>query len=227
MPNYSNGKIYTIRFHNSNEIYIGSTTQSLGVRFGEHKRRNNSAVYRLINDKYDGNWSLCYYELHENYSCNNKEELCRKEGEVILLFKNDENYDCINCRIECRTDKEYYIENIEKIKEKQKIYYENNIDKKKEYRIDNLDKIKEQKKQYYENNADKFKERNKQYREENANKLKEDKKLYYQKNKEKISIKLKEKINCDCGSCINKGDLSKHFKTKKHQDYLASLHQPQ
>jgi len=37
MPNYANGKIYTIRFHNSNEIYIGSTTQSLAVRFGGHK----------------------------------------------------------------------------------------------------------------------------------------------------------------------------------------------
>ncbi len=37
MPNYANGKIYTIRFHNSNEIYIGSTTQSLPVRFGGHK----------------------------------------------------------------------------------------------------------------------------------------------------------------------------------------------
>jgi hypothetical protein len=99
MPEYSNGKIYTIRFHNSNEIYIGSTTQSLAVRFGEHKRKDNSPIYKLIQDKYNGNWEECYYELYENYSCNNREELCKKEGEIIRLFKDDENYDCINCRI--------------------------------------------------------------------------------------------------------------------------------
>ena len=178
MPNYSNGKIYTIRFHNSNEIYIGSTTQSLAVRFGEHKRRKSSTVYKLINSKYNGDWSVCYYELYENYSCNNKEELCKKEGDIIRLFKNDENYDCINNRIEGRTNKEYYIDKIDKVKQ---------------YEIDNADKIKETKKQYYKDNIDKIKE----YR--------------------------KEKLNCDCGSCFTKLGLSLHLKTKKHQDYLASL----
>ena len=105
MPDYSNGKIYTIRFHNSNEIYIGLTTQSLAVRFGEHKRKNSSPIYRLIQNNYNGNWCECYYELYENYGCNNIEELCKKEGEIIRLFKDDENYNCINCRIAGRDKK--------------------------------------------------------------------------------------------------------------------------
>jgi hypothetical protein len=197
MPDYNNGKIYTIRFHNSNEIYIGSTIQLLAVRFGEHKRKGNSAVYKLINDRYEGNWSVCYYELYENYSCNSKEELCKKEGEVIRQFKNDENYDCINCVIIGRTKSEY----------------------KKDYNKNNSDKIKEQSKQYRDDNPDKIKEQSKQYREKNADKINE----YFENNKEKIDERRKEKITCDCGSCINKGDLSQHYKSKKHQDYLASL----
>jgi hypothetical protein len=45
MSNYANKKIYTIRFHNSNDIYIGFTIQSLVVRFGGHKRNDSLAIY--------------------------------------------------------------------------------------------------------------------------------------------------------------------------------------
>lgn len=71
---------------------------------------NSCSLYKLIQDKYNGDWSVCYYELYENHSCNSKEELHKKEGEVIRLFKNDENYDCINCKIAGRNNKEYYKE---------------------------------------------------------------------------------------------------------------------
>ena len=180
MPNYTNGKIYTIRFHNSNEIYIGSTTQSLAVRFGGHKR-DISVVYRLIQYKYNGNWKECYYELYENYSCNNREELYKKEGEVIRKFKDDENYDCINCLIAGRTQKEYRHENLNIIKEKKQQYYKENINT-----------LKEKNKTYYEKNAEKIKEKTKQYQENNTNKIKEKKQQYY---KENIN-----KITCECGS---------------------------
>jgi len=197
MPDYSKGKIYTIRFHNSNEIYIGSTTQSLAVRFGGHKRTDNSAVYKVINNKYDGNWEECYYELYENYSCNNKEELCKKEGEIIRKFKDDENYDCLNHLIAGRTDKEYYSDNINIIKDKMKLY-----------KNKNKEQIKEQSKIYYQHNVDKIKEKDKDY---------------YDNNKEKILEKQSVKVNCDCGSYVRKGYLSRHYKSKIHQNYLLSL----
>jgi hypothetical protein len=52
MSNYANKKIYTIRFHNSNDIYIDFTIQSLVVRFGGHKRNDSLAIYiyNLIQD---------------------------------------------------------------------------------------------------------------------------------------------------------------------------------
>lgn len=180
MPDYSNGKIYTIRFHNSNEIYIGSTVQSLKERFRIHKTIGSikCSLYKLINAKYEGNWDKCYYELYENYSCNNREELCKREGEIIRQFKNDKNYDCINSRIAGRTDTEYDRENAEIRKENRK------------------------------NNPDIFKKRDKDY---------------YEKNKEKILERQRVKITCECGSCIAKGNLADHIKSKKHQEYLASL----
>ena len=52
-------------------------------------------------------------------------------------------------------------------------------------------------KEYYKNNKDKCKEYGKEY---------------YENNK----VKLSEKITCQCGSNIRRGELSRHRKSKKH-----------
>jgi predicted GIY-YIG superfamily endonuclease len=64
------------------------------------------------------------------------------------------------------------------------------------------------------------KEYNKQYRNENKEQEIEYFKQYYQKNKEKISEKLKEKITCECGCVVNRYNLSRHKKTKKHIELM-------
>ena len=51
----------------------------------------------------------------------------------------------------------------------------------------------------------------------------EEKKEYREKNKEKLKEKQKEKVKCECGSIINRSNLSIHKKTQKHQNYLKSL----
>ena len=84
MPDYQKGKIYTIRNKNdSNLIYVGSTCKKyLSDRMGNHrsnsKKNPNSHFYKLIND-----WNDWYIELYENFPCNNKNELTKREGEVI------------------------------------------------------------------------------------------------------------------------------------------------
>ena len=218
MPDYSKGKVYTIRFHNSNDIYIGSTIQSLAKRLGGHKIKDRT-INKLIEEKYNNDWSNCYIELYENYACNNKEELCKKEGEIIRLFKNDINYNCINMRISGRTGKEYYEENLDKIRE----YREKNIEKFKEYREKNIEKFKEYRNEYYQQNKEKINE----YREENKDKIKEREKKYREENKDKILDKLKEKFQCDCGGCYIYSHKSQHFKTKKHQNYLSKVSIPE
>ena len=70
---------------------------------------------------------------------------------------------------------------------------------KKQYYIDNREQIK----QYYNDNREQILERYRQY---------------YIDNREKA----KTKIECECGSVICRGDIAKHKKSKKHQNYIST-----
>ena len=108
-PNFQNGKIYAIRSHQTDKVYIGSTTQSLSVRFGEHKRK--TCTSREIMKFED-----CYIELLEEFPCVNKMQLNKREGELIRIM------DCTNKNIAGRTLLEYRNEH----KNEKKQYYQNN-----------------------------------------------------------------------------------------------------
>ncbi len=61
MPNYKNGKIYSVRCYNDDTlIYIGSTTQSLSKRWGDHKDSfktgNRLPFHKLIIVKIKSDW---------------------------------------------------------------------------------------------------------------------------------------------------------------------------
>jgi hypothetical protein len=118
MPNYQNGKVYSIRSRsNLDLVYIGATTQPLSVRFGEHKKLSNKTSSKQIIDLGDA-----YIELIENYSCNSREELLKREGEIIRSME------CVNKVIPCRTHQEYYLDNKEVLLEKKRQYYIDNAD---------------------------------------------------------------------------------------------------
>ena len=114
MPDYSKGKIYTIRSLNDPNVYVGSTIQSLSVRMGGHRKayaRNkvlglNKDIVIDIND-----WKI---ELYELYPCLTKLELHRKEGQIIREIGT------LNKSIAGRTYKEYCTDNADKIKENDK-----------------------------------------------------------------------------------------------------------
>ena len=58
MPNYKNGKIYSIRCYNNDTlIYVGSTTQMLAKRWYKHKTKtktyNELPFYKLVDDVKD------------------------------------------------------------------------------------------------------------------------------------------------------------------------------
>ena len=176
MPNYKLGKIYTVQSLTSPEIYVGSTCMILCKRMTSHRSKwkkgldlgRNKEIVKDINE-----W---YIELYENYPCDKVEELTAREGVIIREIGT------LNKNIAGRTAKDYYIDNIDKIKE----YYIENADKikeqKKEYYIENADKIKEQLKEYYIENADNIKKYQKEYRIENADNIKENRKEYYIEN---------------------------------------------
>ena len=51
MPDYSKGKIYTIRNKNDPSlIYVGSTIQSLAKRLGEHRRHSRHRKREKLKD---------------------------------------------------------------------------------------------------------------------------------------------------------------------------------
>ena len=115
----------------------------------------------------------------------------------------------LNGNVPARTFKEY----CETHKEERRVY---GI----EYRKNNKDKIRER----TEKNKDKRKIYNKEYRDNNREKLLEDKKQYYERTKHEKSLK---PWTCECGSTICLGAKSKHFKSKKHQQYIQNQSNPQ
>ena len=165
---YKNGKIYAIRSHQTDQIYIGSTCSPLSKRLYQHKANYKGYLnkkYHYASSHEITQYDDAYIELLEECPCENKIQLYKKEGELIR-----EN-NCVNKHIAGRT-----------IKENKREYYEQNKDKIKEYYEQNRDKIKE----YYEQNKDKIKEYNREYREQNRDNIKENKREYYEQNRDKI-----------------------------------------
>jgi hypothetical protein len=110
MSDYSQSKVYIIRCDETEEVYIGSTIQTLSERLKSHKNDyrkwlNNRFPYVSSFEivKYDS----CSIELLEYYQCNNGDELRKKEGEYIRKYSDK----CVNMRIAGRSKKEYREEN--------------------------------------------------------------------------------------------------------------------
>ena len=88
----------------------------------KNEKNQNILLYRTVNN----NWDDWFIELYEEFPCENKEQLCKKEGEVIRLIGT------LNSQIAGRTDKEYYEDNKDKLlkqmKDYSKTYRKNNKD---------------------------------------------------------------------------------------------------
>lgn len=124
---YKKGMIYTIRnIKDDTMIYVGSTINKLSKRLDGHKKdykcgkSKNCSLYKYIENN---DWTDWYIELFEAYSCNNKQELNRREGEIIREIGT------INKCIAGRTRQEYRDDNADKINESKKKYRENNKEK--------------------------------------------------------------------------------------------------
>jgi hypothetical protein len=205
MPNYNNSKIYKIWSTQTDDIYIGSTTQPLSKRIGDH--RSKSKGYQNGKYHYVTSFKILDYgdakiELIEKVNCKCKEELTAREGHYIRTLE------CVNKYIPGRNLKQHYQDNKEKI-----------LQQNKQYRQDNKDKIKQYHKQYRQDNKDKIKQYHKQYKQDNKDKLSQKSKQYYQDNKEKWT-RGSVKNKCECGSIVSKYNLTRHKKSKKHLAFM-------
>lgn len=228
---YSRGKIYLIRNRNNdNLIYVGSTIeQYLSKRLQKHKSQKSCSLYYFINNPENNtNWDDWYIELYEDYPCNSKLQLVKRENEIIREKATINKIGYRTEEMKKQQDKEYRDTHKEEIKERNKRYVENNRDKvlkkKAEYYEKNRERLSDYMKERYQQKREEIIEKQKHYIENNKEKVLESKKQYYEKNKERIKEKEKnQKFKCECGSCVRYIDRSQHFKTKKHIDYIALL----
>ncbi len=137
----------------------------------------------------------CYIRTIEEYKCNNKKELQIREGELQKKYIHD----IVNTNISARTQKQYKIDNLVKLKKWRKEYYLKNREK----RLKQNRETKKEKQQYYQDNKQKIKERNK--------------KKYHEEKIKKI---------CICGSEVYNYGFKIHLTTEKHMRYLESTTQP-
>ena len=145
MSKYQNGKIYKIVDIGYNKCYIGSTTENLSQRMARHRsqsKKRNGNHFRVCSFDVFDEYGVenCKIELIENFSCNTKEELMRREGEYI------KNLNCVNKIIAGRTKKEHYEDNKEHILEHNRLYKELHKEEKRELN-----------KTYYKNNIEQIK----------------------------------------------------------------------
>tara|TARA_R100000935_G_scaffold28275_1_gene48597 strand:- start:62 stop:658 length:597 start_codon:yes stop_codon:yes gene_type:complete len=186
--NYENGMIYTIRSRDS--VYVGSTT-NFSKRKNKHKSDLNKPqkLYQTIRDN-GGEWDMKPYKL---FPCNHTTELKIEEERIRKEINADLNMNsCYGLDIE--NILKYREEHKEHMSKQQAEYYQRN---------------KEQILKYKKKYSEEHKEQIKKYREEHKEHIKK-----YMK---KYSEKKKEKITCECGSCVNRGDMARHKRTKKHK----------
>ena len=209
---YNNSKIYKITDIAYTECYIGSTVQTLATRMAQHRRdykqyKNGNALYvssYALFDKYG--IENCKIELLEDYACDSKDQLAKREGHYIKLE------DCINKYVAGRTIKEWYDDHPD---------YKREVNKEKKQAIDkayyeaNKQKCQDKAKAYYDNNKETCQAKGKARYEANKERRKVSDKLYREANKDKIQGRAKaffsQKVVCPCcGKTLTKRSMYDH-----------------
>ena len=123
------GKIYKITNDYNDDIYVGSTCDLLTKRFSSHKKclnkqeMNHRPLYKLMNEI---GFERFRIQLIEEYPCEDKYQLRQREGHFIREIGT------LNMVVAGRKYKEYYEENKEAIKERNKDYNKQYIEEHKD-----------------------------------------------------------------------------------------------
>jgi hypothetical protein len=193
---YNHSNIYKICSNLTDKIYIGSTTQTLAQRLSEHT--SDYKQYIKTNTKHITSFEIIelgdsYITLIEEHNFNNRQQLFKREGEVMKLNSNN----VVNMMIAGRTYKEYY--------------------------NDNKEHLAEHKKEYYTNNKEHILEYHNKYRLDNRQVISVKKKQNYIDNRDQITEMKKQTTICECGTIINKQHKLRHMKTTKHINLIQQL----
>ena len=219
-----NSKIYKILNSIDDEVYVGSTVESLSRRMAKHRAKCNiNPHYKIYEHMAKHGKEHFYIELIALYPCETKEELVAKEGEWIRKIGT------LNQKVAGRTSKEWYEDNNDECLKKMAIYRAENREtirqNEKAHRDDNIEVIRERDRQRYKNDPEKKKAYVKQWRDKNPEYQIEYCKRWRQENSERKKQMDKEyrqiEITCEVCNCeVKKCRWSKHIRTKKHIELM-------
>lgn len=151
------GRVYKIVDGLSEDVYIGSTTQKLSVRFGKHYYGASSVIGKLMKEHGKSRYSII---LIKEYQVADKRNL--EAYEQLWMNKTK----CINKQSAFCVKHLYKISLKDHIKECQRAYNEANKDKISqkacEYYEANKDKISQKKREYYEANKEQINQKRSQ-----------------------------------------------------------------
>lgn len=89
MPDYKKGKVYALRAPDTDEVYIGSTCVPLSKRMVAHRCDHKKGVPNT--SRFMMARKGVYIELIEEFPCDNKEQLNRREGEIMRQYSTRVN----------------------------------------------------------------------------------------------------------------------------------------
>lgn len=175
---YKNGKIYRLVNSVDDEIYVGSTCTSLAKRMYRHKQaaklEPDRPIYKHLNQI---GWDNIRIILIEEYPCENKMQLERKEREHIEALQPT-----LNSCIPTRTDQEYRKANKEILREKRLVWEEKHKETTREYMAN-----------YYEKNKEALKQKAKYHNDKNREKRLEQWKNMSQEDRDRLNAKRRER----------------------------------
>ncbi len=189
MAKYENSVIYKIikkGEKDESNIYVGSTKN-----FSARKSKHKSTCQEKDTKK-------SKYKLYQ--IINNNGGWDNYNMEII------EEYSC-SCKIDLEKREKYWIDKIkskinDKIPTRERKEYEKSEKRKESYKQrEKSEKRKEWYKSRYEKNKEEKIEKSIQH---------------YYDNKDEINFKRNEKITCECGCIVNKGNIAVHKRTGKH-----------
>jgi len=179
--NYQHSKIYKLECDDGC-YYYGATTGSLDTRLRGHKKASTTQPYRVYTHINEIGWNKVKITLVEEFPCNLRSELNKRESEFIYEARKDEK--CLNTILSFATEeqrqetRDKYFETYKRPLTEQRIEYNHTYSKK--YREQKGNELKQKKSEYYYTN-----------KEDRDKKTKEN----YYKNKEEILRKKKEKYH--------------------------------
>jgi len=170
--NYKNGKIYKVQFDDGH-FYYGSSAGELRARLHKHRKGSGRTTACSRYMKIVGK-DACRIVLVEDYPCENRDQLRRKEDEYIQLHR--ENPLCLNINRAFTTPEEkkaYYTawreEHREELIIAKREYYEahreETIVAKREYNKAHKEERDTKQKAYYETHKEERRAYNRAYRE--------------------------------------------------------------